>query len=548
MDKTNWNSREYLWQPDPHTDNRIRIVPVPRKSTKATWWMRVNVHAVEIYRTKKFVCNEQLFKKPCRLCEMKRKFSDEGKHNEAGRIGLWKYTFLNVIDRAKEDEGVKVWMAPISAWWQIKETVFHDGDASLIIDSSEDGTYGCDLSVYYNPGEQFKRRYKVSILRGDPRPLGTEEQSKKWTEEVLPLKPENFFDPVEDEEVMSLESVIETEVFENWRENTKDSLWEKIYRPLGKRAIGCDLSDSLREKGEQLLEALKREEDIRKELPQWLEKCELEKPELKELDEMIDRVLEKDGFKADEDDRGHYSKARKELTESPEAYREWLEEHGGLEGLEMLVRIKSKGLHDGLDGKEKDWLLKRKYEYLMKYGVIVDRRSELHKQGEWSPKTLEQIKDDIKARLKPETYKEWRERYEKQEKAIDTLAQALEAKMTAGEDVLEILDRMDIGVRLVIASRLGMSRGPLMSEEEHEKYKAIQKGKTLAEFAKEWCERMKNDERQRMKERQKVLMDEYKQKHKKPRLLSKDEIDKLLELISHYSRRRRKSLKSHLQE
>jgi hypothetical protein len=172
--------------------------------------MRVDIHNINISEAKKFVCNSQLFRKPCRLCEMKHKFSIEKKHNEAKKIELWKFTFLNIIDRANEDKGVKVWMAPISAWWQIEKAAFRNGNLSLILNSSEDGTYGCDLSVNYDPNEQFKNRYKVTILHNDPRPLGTEEQLKKWVEEVLPLKPENFYDVVAYKKLKYVESSIRT--------------------------------------------------------------------------------------------------------------------------------------------------------------------------------------------------------------------------------------------------------------------------------------------------------------------------------------------------
>ena len=45
MDKTNWNSRLYLWRPEKKIKNRIRIMPEP-EGAKAKWWMRVDIHVV----------------------------------------------------------------------------------------------------------------------------------------------------------------------------------------------------------------------------------------------------------------------------------------------------------------------------------------------------------------------------------------------------------------------------------------------------------------------------------------------------------------------
>ena len=229
MDKQNWHFKENLWRPTVG-ENRLRIVPAVIGSGTTAWWMRVDIHNISlVFKSNKFVCNAQLFEKPCSLCEMRKKFEAEGEFEEAKRIGLRKYTFFNVIDRANEDEGVKVWMAPISAWWQIERAVFRGSGSSLIIDWPEKGTYGCDLLIYYDPNEQFKHRYKVSILSEEPRPLGTEEQIKRWIKEVLPLKPENFYNVVDELETQFVESSIRALVMKQREFKKREPLYEAIY-------------------------------------------------------------------------------------------------------------------------------------------------------------------------------------------------------------------------------------------------------------------------------------------------------------------------------
>jgi len=230
MDKNNWHLKENLWRPVAG-ENRIRIAPSVTGSGTTAWWMRVDIHHIpSAIRSKKLVCNAQPFKKPCSLCEMKRKFKTEGEVEEAESIGLWKYTFLNIIDRANEDGRIKVWMAPISAWWQIARAVFRDGDVSLIMDSPRDGTYGCDLLVYYDPDEkQYGRRYKVSILRSEPKQIGTTEQVEKWIKQLLPLKPENFYTVVDELETQFVESSIRAWVKRRQEFEKREPLFRVIH-------------------------------------------------------------------------------------------------------------------------------------------------------------------------------------------------------------------------------------------------------------------------------------------------------------------------------
>ena len=89
MNKQNWNSEENLWYPSAG-DNRIRIAPAVTSSDTTAWWMRVDVHDVlSGAGSRKFVCNAQLFKNLCSLCELKRKFEAEGKVEEARSLNPW---------------------------------------------------------------------------------------------------------------------------------------------------------------------------------------------------------------------------------------------------------------------------------------------------------------------------------------------------------------------------------------------------------------------------------------------------------------------------
>jgi hypothetical protein len=401
--KTGWNSDISLWRPEAYFNNRIRIVPVPRKSKKANWWMRVNFHYIKVSEGRRFICNNQLFKKPCKLCDLRLQFIFNHRCEEAEKIDTWKYVFLNVIDREYEDKGVKVWMAPISVWNQIKKEALSRGDSSLIFDSPDDGTYGCDLSVYYSPDStQYNLRYKVSILQDDPRPLGTEKQEGIWAEQVLPLEPENFFSPIDDEEVEYLKEEIEKAVFIEWCARTKKLLEEIIKWSPG---IGCRISSDTRREGLQLLESLDRGENIEPELSKFLAEFELEKTELLQLDEELHKILETDGFKKGENDHENflYVSARRTLGwEGIARYKKELEEHGGHKGYDLLVRVKSK-FPKHYDEEEKEWLLNQEYEYLMKYGVITDRRSSLvSAEPEVRAEARSKARDDVRAKANAE--------------------------------------------------------------------------------------------------------------------------------------------------
>jgi len=150
---------------------------------------------------------------------MKKRLKRQDKPKEAGKIVLRRYGFLNIIDRAREAEGVKVWMAPISACNQIKYFYFREDNHIEYFDTPPDEKrnqdrwrYGHDSNVFYDPEEEPLHMYYVEPNRfGDkPTPLGTEEQREIWASQVLPLLPENYYDPVElkDKELKLLEKGI----------------------------------------------------------------------------------------------------------------------------------------------------------------------------------------------------------------------------------------------------------------------------------------------------------------------------------------------------
>ena len=220
MNKMFWDSREYLWRRKEKTKNRIRIMPMPEDS-EAKWWMRVDIHVVQtIYERQQFICNKQLFNLSCKLCNMKKRFKRQDKLKEAEKIRLRRYSFLNIIDRDREAEGVKVWMAPISAWNRINHLYLKDYNPVEFFDTPpnkerdrEPWSYGHDLSVFYYPDREPALMYYVEPPHLDDKstPLGTDEQREIWASEVLPLLPENYYDPIEfkDLELKLMEERIE---------------------------------------------------------------------------------------------------------------------------------------------------------------------------------------------------------------------------------------------------------------------------------------------------------------------------------------------------
>ena len=216
MNKFNWNSRENLWRPKEKIKNRIRIMPW---DSKGNWEMRVDIHVIDTryQRYQRYICNRQLFNVSCKLCNMKKRLKRQDKPKEAEKIVLRRYTFLNIIDREREAEGVKVWMAPISAWSRISFHLFNEDSDVSFFDTppnEERGwkcwSYGQDLNVIYDPEEEPIRMYSVQPLFFESTPLGTEEQREIWASQVLPLLPENYYDPVElkDKELKLLEKGI----------------------------------------------------------------------------------------------------------------------------------------------------------------------------------------------------------------------------------------------------------------------------------------------------------------------------------------------------
>lgn len=220
MNKFNWNSNLYLWRPEKKIKNRIRIMPGPEDS-KGNWVMRVDIHVIDTryQRYQRYICNRQLFNVSCKLCNMKKRLKRQDKPKEAEKIALRRYGFLNIIDRAREAEGVKVWMAPISAWNRIRYFHFREDNRIEYFDTPPDEKrnqgrwrYGHDSNVFYDPEEEPLHMYYVEPNRfGDkPTPLGTEEQREIWASQVLPLLPENYYDPLEfkDKELKLLEKRI----------------------------------------------------------------------------------------------------------------------------------------------------------------------------------------------------------------------------------------------------------------------------------------------------------------------------------------------------
>jgi len=195
-------------------------MPKPEDS-EAKWWMRVDIHVVQtIYERQQFICNKQFFNLSCKLCNMKKRFKRQDKLKEAEKIRLRRYSFLNIIDRDREAEGVKVWMAPISAWNRIHRLYFKDYNPVEFFDTPpskerrrEPWSYGHDLSVFYYPDQEPALMYYVEPPHLDDKstPLGTDEQREIWASEVLPLLPENYYDPIEfkDLELKLMEERIE---------------------------------------------------------------------------------------------------------------------------------------------------------------------------------------------------------------------------------------------------------------------------------------------------------------------------------------------------
>lgn len=269
MDKTNWNSRLYLWRPEKKIKNRIRIMPEP-EGAKAKWWMRVDIHVVHtIYERQQFICNKQLFDLSCKLCNMKKRLKRQDKLKEAEEIVLRRYSFLNIIGREREAEGVKVWMAPISAWNWISRHYFKEENPVEYFDTPpneergrEYWRYGHDLNVFYRPNQEPFLMYYVEPPHFDdePTPLGTEEQREIWASEVLPLLPENYYDPIElkDEELKLLEEGI-----------VKLVSWEEFRAYMQTPEYEAEMAAMRDEKERKKVEEEARKKEIKKLYTKW---------------------------------------------------------------------------------------------------------------------------------------------------------------------------------------------------------------------------------------------------------------------------------------
>jgi hypothetical protein len=183
----------------------IRVLPI---KGQVQFWTELHAHNVKVDGSwRKFPCLKHEKNEDCPFCEAREALLKTGKEEDketAKKYGARKFYVLKVIERGKEDEGVKFWRFGHNYKKQgVLEKIMNAIDT--VEDDITDPENGFDLKVYIALDSTMKGGVKVPLVQSvmpviKPKPLGTKEQMELWLsdertwEDVYAVKPYEYLE------------------------------------------------------------------------------------------------------------------------------------------------------------------------------------------------------------------------------------------------------------------------------------------------------------------------------------------------------------------
>ena len=186
-----WSEKH--WRPKSGPDgNQIRLLPA-RAGAKVSYHLYAAVHFIkhaEDDKTERFVCNRETYGTKCPACEEMFRLIKLKQPDEANKFRPKRFGVFNMIDRAKPEDGVKLYEAPVQGIYQkIMQIISSKGRMSNLFDKFDKSgkleTPGRDLVLTFDKTAQPQAMY--NIYPTDPIPLGTEEEMTAWAEQIVDL-------------------------------------------------------------------------------------------------------------------------------------------------------------------------------------------------------------------------------------------------------------------------------------------------------------------------------------------------------------------------
>lgn len=200
-----------LWKP-PEGDSIIRVVPI--KSNPADLFVELRFYyppGKTIFSPRNVGKNDPIFEFGMKLREGGNLSTDEWRATK--KFFPSTRTYLPVIVRGKEAEGVKWWGFGMEALKQIKG-IIEDPDYGDIFDAEA----GYDLRVNYTPADKSPKKIPEVVVkpRKDSSPITTnEEQFTMWLANVPDLLSE-WEVPTEEELAQILEQLVDSTTSSTW--------------------------------------------------------------------------------------------------------------------------------------------------------------------------------------------------------------------------------------------------------------------------------------------------------------------------------------------
>lgn len=231
-----FNKEDYfsIYIPKEVTSAEKQIRILPSVNDGETPFTQLFIHAKEINGQKrKFTCLKEMYNKDCPFCDVRNELYERGDDGDKENAKAYypRMTYVcRVIERDKEDEGVK--------FWRFNDDFRNQGIMDKLItiikkkgDITNPET-GRDITLHIGR-DQNKNVFVTSITDDDPTPLsGNAEQMKLWLEhdktweDMYSVKPYEYLEivvaggiPVWDKDT---ETWVSKEVSDNEDEETKN--------------------------------------------------------------------------------------------------------------------------------------------------------------------------------------------------------------------------------------------------------------------------------------------------------------------------------------
>jgi len=168
-------------------DNFIR--PLPPTDDADDFAFDIHVHygiGVEQYKSA-FLCREKMLGEACPVCEESRKLIQAGRGEDAKAFKITSRTLVFVIDRDKQDEGVKLYDAPTSSVGHNLVALCQNRRTRKMLDIS-DPLKGFD-AIIVREGLGVKNTKYTSVQLDHPStPLGSAKEIEEFLEAVPTFK------------------------------------------------------------------------------------------------------------------------------------------------------------------------------------------------------------------------------------------------------------------------------------------------------------------------------------------------------------------------